>query len=49
MFKRNPVARVDYLAELGKELEVLSLAAIMMIEESIMNASSGAAAGGGSA
>ena len=52
MFSRNPVARINYFAELGPELEALSLAAIAAIEEKIKRqqaASSGAAGGGGGA
>ena len=50
MFKRNPVATLNYFVELDREMEVLSLAAIAAIQEELRRrraaAGSGAAAGG---
>lgn len=46
MFSGSQVGRIDFMVELGQDLELLSLAAILGIEETIRR-SEGAAAGAG--
>lgn len=46
MFSDSQVGRVDFMVELGNDLELLSLVAILGIEETIQR-TEGAAAGSG--